>query len=260
MRYQKLCHFVEPYHAPYTFEQRYWTGLLLFIRVIIYIISAVNITGDPKISLVSTNILVGLLFLAKGVSQMKIYKVWCIDVMELIIYFNIVAFVTVTLQTEATEHQISIAYSSILVTLTLLVIVMLLHVFRYTCLYSVIKVMKTSVVNLRTNRKSHRTKQTCSAPNEEEDSEPLITQSVVELPVTEPNLEQDIIEVVPNNCNAMMVHGKIEAAMHQSDLDKATNAGTNEIASPNDKIIQVSASYPSNDDDLQGSSDKNFIV
>ena len=262
IRYQKLCHFIEPYHAPYTFEQRYWTGLLLFVRVIIYIISAVNITGDPKISLVSINILVGLLLLAKGVSQMKIYKVRCVDVMELIIYFNIVAFATVTLQTETTEHQISIAYSSISVTFILLVIVMLFHVFRYTCLFTVIKVMKTSIVKFQENRKNRCTKQTCSAPNEEEDSEPLITHSVVELPVTEPNLEQDMIEVVPNNCSAMMVHGpgkiEFEATVHQSDLGKDTDAGTN------DKIIQVSASYPNHDDidDLQGSkfNDKNFIV
>ena len=29
LKYQKLCHFVEPYHAPYAFAHRYWTGLLL---------------------------------------------------------------------------------------------------------------------------------------------------------------------------------------------------------------------------------------
>ena len=27
-KHQKLCHFIEPYHAPYTFEQCYWTDLL----------------------------------------------------------------------------------------------------------------------------------------------------------------------------------------------------------------------------------------
>ena len=32
VRYQKLHHFLEPYHAPYTVKYRYWTGLLLFAR------------------------------------------------------------------------------------------------------------------------------------------------------------------------------------------------------------------------------------
>ena len=59
---QKLRHFIEPYHAPYTFEQRYWIGLLLFVCVILYVIAAT--TGDPQISLVSINILFGILFLA----------------------------------------------------------------------------------------------------------------------------------------------------------------------------------------------------
>ena len=33
VKYQRLCHFIEPYHAPYEFKHRYWTGLLLFVRV-----------------------------------------------------------------------------------------------------------------------------------------------------------------------------------------------------------------------------------
>ena len=44
---QKLCHFIDPYHAPYTFKHRYWTGLLLLSRVLLYIVSAINTSGDP---------------------------------------------------------------------------------------------------------------------------------------------------------------------------------------------------------------------
>lgn len=28
VNYQRLCHFIEPYHAPFIFKHRYWTGLL----------------------------------------------------------------------------------------------------------------------------------------------------------------------------------------------------------------------------------------
>ena len=32
VRYQKLSHFIEPYHSPYAAKYRYWTGLLLFVH------------------------------------------------------------------------------------------------------------------------------------------------------------------------------------------------------------------------------------
>lgn len=115
-RHQKLCHFIEPYHAPYTFEQRYWTGLLLFSRVILYLISAVNIIGDPRVSLASTNILIGLLILVKGVLEKKIYKNWSIDLMEMIIYFNIISLMVLTLLTESIKIQGTFAYCSIMMT------------------------------------------------------------------------------------------------------------------------------------------------
>ena len=50
IRYQRLRMFLEPYHAPYTFQHRYWTGLLLLVRVVLYIISAVNVSGDPGLA------------------------------------------------------------------------------------------------------------------------------------------------------------------------------------------------------------------
>ena len=33
VKYQKLHHFLEPYHAPYNGKYLYWTGLLLFVRL-----------------------------------------------------------------------------------------------------------------------------------------------------------------------------------------------------------------------------------
>ena len=48
-----LILFMEAYHVPYTPKHRYWTGLLLFARAIIYIITTVNVSGDPQIQLIS---------------------------------------------------------------------------------------------------------------------------------------------------------------------------------------------------------------
>ena len=64
VRYQSLTHFLEPYHAPYNFKYRYWTGLLLFIRVLLYTISSANASRDPGINLLAVGItMVGILLL-----------------------------------------------------------------------------------------------------------------------------------------------------------------------------------------------------
>ena len=51
--YQRLYMFLEPYHAPYTFKHRYWTGLLLLIRAALYIVSAANVSSDPGVNLLT---------------------------------------------------------------------------------------------------------------------------------------------------------------------------------------------------------------
>jgi hypothetical protein len=51
IRDTRLNSFMDAYLAPHTLKSRYWTGLLLFIRVVIYILSAVNVSGDPNFNL-----------------------------------------------------------------------------------------------------------------------------------------------------------------------------------------------------------------
>jgi hypothetical protein len=92
VRYQKLRHFLEPYHAPYAAKYRYWTGLLLFLRVLLYLISLLNVSLDPRVDLMATIFVVGGLLLLKGMIAKRIYKNWLLDVMETAIYFNLVAF------------------------------------------------------------------------------------------------------------------------------------------------------------------------
>lgn len=195
MRYQKLCHFIEPYHAPYTFEQRYWTGLLLFVRVILYVISAVNLTGDPQVSLVSTVVLVGLLPLLKAILEKKIYKQWPVDAMEMIMYFNIITFAVVTLKTGTTEKQIIVAYVSISLTFTFLMAIIAYHLFHHAGLYSGIKKITNFISKKVKCRNNHRFR-SATVPSNDEDDQPLITHSIVEIPSTDLPLEVQQVEAV----------------------------------------------------------------
>ena len=131
---QKLCQFLEPYHAPYNFKHRYWTGLLLLIRVVLYTVSAINVSGDPRVALVSTICLVGFLPLLKGFLVIRIYKSTPIDLMETLTYFNLMllsAFSWYSLETDHYARE-AVAYTSVLITFISLITVLIYHIYKYT--------------------------------------------------------------------------------------------------------------------------------
>ena len=95
-RYQKLHHFIAPYHAPYKTNKRYWMGLLLFARIVLYLVFALNVSGDPDVNLLAIAVIVSaLLFLRAYVGE--IYRNKIIDTIEMTCYFNAVLFSAVEL-------------------------------------------------------------------------------------------------------------------------------------------------------------------
>ena len=184
---QKLRHFIEPYHAPYTFEQRYWIGVLLFVRVILYVIAAT--TGDPQISLVSINILFGGIILLKASLEKKVHKQRAVDVIETIMFLNIISFSAVTLTTWRTKKQTIIAYTSVLITIVCLLIVILFHMYRYSGLLSATKQIIAFIIQISNCRKKYQSLTNGARLPEVEDDQPLITHTIVELPSHHRHLE-----------------------------------------------------------------------
>ena len=136
VRYQKLRLFLEPYHVPYTAKYRYWTGLLLFVRVLLFLISELNFSLDPRVELMAVIFIVGGLILLKGVTAKRVYRNWPLDVMETAIYFNLVAFSALTWYTlDFGGNQVAVAYISVMIIFTLLLGIIVFHVLCYTRLY-----------------------------------------------------------------------------------------------------------------------------
>ena len=133
----KFSLFLETYHAPYTPRHRYWTGLLLLIRVSIYLISVFNpSSGDPRITLISTIITVSLLFLYMSGFGIRIYKHWSMNAMETLTYFNIIATSVFTWYTfETNGNQTLVTNISIGIAFTQLVMVILYHLYKYQTLF-----------------------------------------------------------------------------------------------------------------------------
>ena len=67
IRNTRLNTFITTYHAPYSIKHRYWTGLLLLMRVVLYITASVTTSSDLQVPLLMTNVLVGGLFFLKGI-------------------------------------------------------------------------------------------------------------------------------------------------------------------------------------------------
>ena len=123
-KYQRLNHFVEVYHTPYRFEHRYWTGLLLITRVVLYLVFVFN---NPSLNLLAIiAVTCGLLFL-KGHFG-RIYddnKSRVVDTIEMISYLNIALFSAATFFTTQTE----VAFTSVTITLALFLFVLASHIY-----------------------------------------------------------------------------------------------------------------------------------
>ena len=105
VKYPTLCHFFDPYHAPYRFKHRYWTGLLLLARVVIYIVIIVFSHGDPNTNLLAIISTVSVLLFLKGRAVRRLYKDWKTDIIETICYLNIVLFSAVKIVILNTSDQ-----------------------------------------------------------------------------------------------------------------------------------------------------------
>ena len=147
VRYQRLCHFIEPYHAPYLFKHRYWTGLLLFARVALYLVFTLNVSDDPGVNMLAIIIIVcGLIFL-KGFFG-RIYKNWVVELIEMICFLNIALFSASKLYTlEARRGHTLNAYISGIIELALLLLILLYHVFTEILLKLRRKCIKRQMYN-----------------------------------------------------------------------------------------------------------------
>ena len=130
-RNTKLNAFISVHHAPYNSKYRYWTGLLLLVRVVLYITASVTVSADPQTSLLITNILVGSLFLIKEITGARLYKKSFLSIIETLLYFNLLAlsaFSWYRFKIDA-KKQTAVAYTSTIITFILLVGMIIYHVY-----------------------------------------------------------------------------------------------------------------------------------
>ena len=142
-RNPKIQTFIETYHLPYTPKHRYWTGLLLIVRIVLYLVAAVNVSNDPIIAVTAVTFVVCCIVLLKAFIVNLRYRKWSIEVLETFFCLNVLFFTIFTSYALGEEriHQEAIAYTSVTITIIVLLLIILYHVYTYTSLFS--KIIKT---------------------------------------------------------------------------------------------------------------------
>ena len=130
----RICNFMEQYHAPYTPKHRYWTGMLLLIRVALYIIvSVVNVSSDPAINLLAIGVVMTLLLIHAQRCN-PIYTRSPLEMLEMLCYMNLlllclINFYFIVKDSHSQTAAACVSTISVSVTILLLLIVLCYHLY-----------------------------------------------------------------------------------------------------------------------------------
>ena len=130
IRNTKVQSFIEMYHIPYNNNHRYWTGLLLLMRIIVYM---VTLAFGHLATYLAVVLMLSALFIIKSLS-VRVYKRWPVDVLESVLIVNTIALAAVASYTSITKDKIvphAATYLSTIVMGTLLVAVIVYHLHTY---------------------------------------------------------------------------------------------------------------------------------
>ena len=97
----KLKPLFDAYTGPYKDKHRYWTGLLLLVRIGLFIVFSINTFGDPAVNLLVIIIIV-LCLLAYLATFGGIYKKLVLNLLEYSSLLNLVILSVATLYTIST--------------------------------------------------------------------------------------------------------------------------------------------------------------
>ena len=126
----------DAYTGPYKDKHRYWTGLLLLMRIVLFCIFSANTTGDPAINLLVIIIVIDCLFVYLGLLG-GVYKYWPLNLLEYVFLLNLVVLSAGSLYTTAVEKSVHpvmhVSVSTALVITICIVLYHGIHIFVKKC-------------------------------------------------------------------------------------------------------------------------------
>ena len=127
VRNNKLNNFIETYHIPYNSTHRYWTGLLLLIRMIIYVITVSTISSNSSATPLAIIVMLSSLFFIKTLS-VRVYKKWPLDALESALIINTIFMAAVALYAGDYATSTAATVTSTIIVAILMICVLLYHI------------------------------------------------------------------------------------------------------------------------------------
>ena len=123
----KLQPLFDAYTGPYKIKHRYWTGLLLLVRVCLFFVFSLNTLDDPIINLLAIVICMFSLFAYLSIIG-GVYKLWWINLIETVFIMNLGILSAAGLYKIAANVAIKpITYTSTGITFILFVVIISYH-------------------------------------------------------------------------------------------------------------------------------------
>ena len=136
-RNPKFNLFMATYNVPYAPRHRYWTGMLLLARAILYLVAAASVSGDPQVQLIWIIVIVTAIIFLKMFIASRIFKNSLIDILDTFFYVNILLFAAFTSYNLSTEgSQDGIAYTSVILSFLVTIFIIFYHLHEHTPLFS----------------------------------------------------------------------------------------------------------------------------
>ena len=124
----KIRPFLDAYHAPYSDKHRYWTGLMLLLRFVLFLISAVNVLGDSSTNLLATAFVSVAILTLPTVLGARIYKTWCLNLLEISFLLNLNILTGASYHIRLTKgNQNAATFTSVSIALTTFTGIVIYH-------------------------------------------------------------------------------------------------------------------------------------
>ena len=135
----RLKPFMDSYHAPYKAKHRYWPGLLLVLRFVLFLVFALNLQQDTSISLLAIQVGTGMLQMWAWVNG-GVYRNWSLDALEGSFVLNLVILVGATYHVEPSRKlQLAVGYTSVSIAFATFIVIL---VFQLANLFGIVKCLK----------------------------------------------------------------------------------------------------------------------
>ena len=193
----------DSYTGPYKDKHRYWTGILLLIRAVLFLIFSVNVFGDPAINLFVITLVVFclhafLLLFTKG----KIYKKWYCNALECIFLLNLGFLSSGTLYCRLTNgNQAALTYTSAGIAFAIFSVVVVIHTLTRLQQYQFAKWLATKTsreIALYWRAICHR-KKTFNTPNNNPNEPQATATDNRQVPITFIDLREPLLEYYDRN-------------------------------------------------------------